>query len=90
MNLATALFVIAGGAVVWGIVAGMMIVGDLRRRGEKVSFLWIRLMLPFYVHRYQQLTRAESGRAGPLFYHFVVAFNVALAAVLVAIAVLSI
>lgn len=89
MNISTALFMIAGGAVVWGIVAGLMIADNLRRRGEKVSFLWIRLMLPVYVHRYHQLTRAESGRAGPLFYHFVIAFNVALAAVLVAIAVQS-
>ena len=85
MSASTLLFVLAGAAVVWGIVAAMLIFEALRRRGEKVSFLLIRLMLPAYVHRYEQVTREDTGRAGPLFYHFVMAFNLALVAVVVAV-----
>ncbi len=89
MSTSTLLFGLAIVAAVWGIVAGLRIFEALRRRGEKVSFVWIRLMLPVYVHRYAEVTRAETGRAGPLFYHYVVAFNLALAAVLVAALLLA-
>jgi hypothetical protein len=85
MGSATLLFALAGAAVVWGVVSGILIYDALRRKGEAGSFIWIRLMLPVYVHRYAQITRGETGRAGALFYHYVVAFNVALAAVLIAV-----
>ena len=87
MSLPTLLVGIAAVAVAWGIVAGMMIFDALKRRGQTVSLIWIRLFLPFYVHRYAVMTRQETGRTGALFYHYVVAFNVALAAVLLAAAV---
>jgi hypothetical protein len=84
MSLEHLLFAVAGASVIWGIVAGMLIFSSLQKRGEKVSFLWIRLLLPLYVHRYAQLTRAESGRVGPLFFHYVFAFNLALVAAVAA------
>ena len=80
MDVTMLLVVLAGAAVVWGIVAGLLVFDALRRRGEKVHFLLIRLLLPLWVHRYAELTRDESGRPGALFYHYVVAFSVALAA----------
>ncbi len=84
MSMANLLVAVAGAAVVWGVVAGLLIFGDLRRRGQTASFLWIRLFLPAYVHRYSVITREETGRTGPLFYHFVIPFNVALVAVVLA------
>ena len=50
-----------------------------------MSFIWIRLMLPVCVHRYARVTRPETGKTGPLFYHFVIAFNLALVAVVAAL-----
>ncbi|MFC2173167.1 hypothetical protein ACFLU6_11125 [Acidobacteriota bacterium] len=89
MSAATLLLVLAVAAAVWGVVAGILIFETLRRRGENVSFLWIRLMLPAYVHRYGQITKKEQGKRGVLFFHYVVAFNIALAAVLAALILLS-
>lgn len=89
MNTAVFLLIIGFAAAVWGVVAGMMIFEALRRRGEKVSFLWIRLMLPAYVHRYGKLTRRETGRPGPLFYNYIVAFNVALIAVVAGLVMMA-
>jgi hypothetical protein len=60
-----------------------MIFEALRRRGEKVSFLLIRLMLLKYLAGYRQVTRAEQGRPGALYYHFVVPINLALVAAVV-------
>jgi hypothetical protein len=87
MGTMTPLYVLALAAVIWGIISGIRIFEFLRRRGENVSFIWIRLMLPVYLHRYAQITRAETGKTGPLFFHYVVAFNLALVAVLIAVAV---
>ena len=39
-----------------------------------------------YAHRYVQMTGAETGKAGALFFHDVIAFNLPLVAVLVAAA----
>ena len=86
MAVQTLLVVVAGAAVVWGVVAGILIFEALRRKGLTTSFLWIRLFMPFYVHRYSVVTREETGRTGPLFYHFVIAFNIALLAALLAAA----
>ncbi len=87
MSATTPLLVLAGAAGVWGIVAGILVFDALRRRGEKVNFLLARLLMPVWVHRYAEVTRAEQGRTGGLFYHYVIAFNVALAAALLAFAV---
>ncbi len=87
MSMANLLVAVAALAVVWGIASGVLIFQALRRKGETTSFLWIRLFLPAYVHKYSVTTRAETGRTGPLFYHFVIAFNVALVAVILAVVV---
>jgi len=73
-------FLIAVGllCVVWAVVAAIRIAADLQKRGVPVSFLWLRLMVLKYLHEYARLTRDETGRVGPLFYHYVVPLNVAL------------
>jgi hypothetical protein len=87
MKFTTLLYVVASAAVVWGIVSGIRIYDFLRRRGDAGSFIWIRLMLPVYLSRYAKITRAENGRTGPLFFHYVIAFNLALVAVLIVVAI---
>lgn len=87
MSTASIFIGIAVACVVWGVVVSILIFESLRRRGEKVNFLFLRFMLPFYAHRYAEVTRAESGKPGPLFLHFLLAFNLALACVVVALIV---
>jgi hypothetical protein len=69
--------------VVWAVVAALLIVDYLSRRGVKVNFLWLRLLIIKYLHEYARVTREETGRVGPLFYHYVVPLNVALLIALV-------
>jgi len=63
---------------VWGVVAALLIAADLQRRGMKISYLWLRLLILKYLHEYAKITREQTGRVGPLFYHYVVPLNVAL------------
>ena len=86
MNIATILLVsMAVGSVIWYIVTTLLIYGNLRGRGQRVSFMWLRVMGPWYVSRYKEITRSESGRVGNLFYHWVVSINLALVSALLAL-----
>ena len=69
--------------VVWAIVAAILIAVDLSKRGVPVNVIWLRVMILKYLHEYSKLTREETGRVGPLFYHYVVPLNVALILVLI-------
>ena len=73
--------------LIWHIVTTMLIYENLRKRGEKVSFFWLRVMAPSYVSKYKELTKRETGRVGTLFYHWIVSINLTLALVLVALLV---
>ena len=74
-----AVFVVIGLlCAVWAVTASILIARDVQTRGVEVSFLWLRLMILKYLHDYARLTREETGRVGPLFYHYVVPLNVAL------------
>jgi len=42
-------------------------------------------MLPVYAHRYKKITLEETGKAGTLFYHYVIAANIALVFAIAAI-----
>jgi hypothetical protein len=70
--------VIAFIAVGWYIVAGLLILNELQKRGEKVYFVFLNFMLPFYASRYKKITLEETGKVGSLFYHWLIAINTAL------------
>lgn len=78
MSLTITLAVLAFIAVIWYIVSGIMIFTELQKKGEKVYFIFLNFMLPFYAHRYKKLTFEETGRTGSLFYHWIIAINTAL------------
>lgn len=61
-------------------MVSVLIYDALRRRGLPVSFLMLRLMIPRYVSQYRQITLTESGSSGALFYHWIIAINLALVA----------
>jgi len=78
MDLTIFLTVLAFIAVGWYITAGIMIFVELQKRGEKVYFIFLNVMLPFYAHKYKKLTLEETGSVGSLFYHWLIAINTAL------------
>jgi hypothetical protein len=69
--------------VIWAVVAAILIAIDLHKKGIAISVIWLRVMILKYLHEYAQVTREESGRVGPLFYHYVVPLNVALVIVII-------
>ena len=65
-------------AAFYHVAATILIYDNLRRRGIPVNFVWLRLFALTYAGRYRRLTVEESGRTGPLFYHWVISINAAL------------
>jgi hypothetical protein len=63
----------------------MMMVKDLMKRGQKIQFIFIKVLFPVYAHRYKKITLEETGKVGPLFYHWVIAMNTALVLAVAAI-----
>ena len=78
MKLASLMVMLAAVCVIWYVVTSLLIYSELRRRRMKVSFLWLRGTIPNYASRYRSITPAETGRSGPLVYHWIVAINDAL------------
>jgi hypothetical protein len=76
--IAYGLLGLAIAGVVWNTVTSMLIYADLHHRGMKVSFVLLRLMIPFYAHQYRKITTRETGKPGPLFYHWIISINTAL------------
>jgi hypothetical protein len=78
MTIGPILIAVALGCIAWNIVAGILICRELGKRGVKVNYVFIKALIPFYAHRYKKMTRQETGRAGPLFYHWIISINAAL------------
>jgi len=80
MTVAWFLLGIAGLAVAWNVVTSLLVYDALKKRGRDPSFLFLRLYIPVYACEYRKLTVAETGRAGPLFWHWLASINTALIA----------
>ena len=78
-----AVLILALVCAIWAVAASIAIAADLKKRGMPVSFVWLRLMILKYLHQYAKVTQEETGRVGPLFYHYVVPLNVALVLVII-------
>jgi hypothetical protein len=79
MIVSNILFAIAIASVLWGVASAVMIAGALQKRGIKVNWIFLRLLiLSKYLGQYRDITRQETGRTGRLFYSYIVAMNVAL------------
>jgi len=87
MSLVTSLVVIGVIAMIWYVVSSILIVVDLQRRGEKLNFLLIRMLLIAWVSRYKKLTLAATGHVGVLYYHWQTSAIVMLIAFVSAVAV---
>ena len=65
------------------VVFSMMIVHQLTKRGVKINFLLLRLLIIKYIHQYRKITVEETGKIGPLYYPCLVSVNLALVLVLI-------
>ncbi len=84
------LIAVALGSAIWATVTMVRVYEFLRRRGEKASFLFLRIMIFRYLRRYKAITLEERGRVGPLYHQFTTSVNVVLlAAAAAAVAFLS-
>ena len=70
--------IIAFVSVAWGIVSTIVIANFLQKRGRKINYILINIMMFKYVHDYHQITTKENGKAGFWYYSFVISMNVAL------------
>jgi hypothetical protein len=73
-------------SVLWGIVSSAFIVSFLSRRGVKINWLFMRILVLRYIHQYHRITRDESGEPGPWYYSYIVAMNLALICTIVGLA----
>lgn len=76
---------IAVNAVIVYLISSIMIYADLKKRNIKVSFIFLRFMIPFYANEYKKITFAETGKIGFLFYFWIFSINTALLFVIAAI-----
>jgi hypothetical protein len=80
MSVAQGLLGLAIACAFWHAAVGILICIDLSKRGVKVNYLFIKALIPWYAHRYKSITLQETGRVGPLFYHWIVSINATLVA----------
>lgn len=72
-------------SIAWGIVSMIAIVSFLQKRGRKIHFILINIMIFKYVHDYHQITTEEDGKPGYWFYSFTIAMNMALLCAFIAL-----
>ena len=69
------------------LISSIMIFDQLKKRHIKVSFIFLRFLIPFYAHKYKKITLNETGKVGPLFYYWIISINAALVFAAAAIAI---
>ena len=72
-------------SVLFGIVFMIMIMSFLSNRGIKINYIFLRLYIFKYLHRYRQITIEENGKPGNLFYAFIFSMNLALVLAIIGI-----
>ena len=63
-------------SVLSSVVILIFIIGELQKRGVKINFFLLRLLIPKYVHQYKKMTLDETGSVGQLFYWWVGTINI--------------
>jgi len=78
MVMSHTFFILALASAVWGVVSSIVITAFLARRGVKINYVFIKVLILKYVHQYRKITLRENGRPGPWFYSYVISMNLAL------------
>ncbi|MFC1633341.1 hypothetical protein ACFL5Z_00755 [Planctomycetota bacterium] len=90
MVMSNTFFILALASTVWGVVSSIVITAFLARRGVKINYVFIKVLILKYVHQYRKIIMQENGRPGPWFYSFVVSMNLALVLVIVGIILMKV
>jgi ABC-type transport system involved in cytochrome c biogenesis permease component len=90
MNISDLFLYLGLAAMIFNVVVTMIIVSKLSRRGVKINIIFLRLLFPKYVHQYKKMVSLETGKESPLYYVWLVSFNLALALCIVGILVIFI
>lgn len=64
--------------MVFNVIVSMVIVHELSKRGVKINFILLRLLIPKYVHQYKKEIFQETGKGSILFYSWIISINLAL------------
>jgi len=65
-------------SIIFGIFAQIMIISFLSKRGIKINYLFLRVLIVRYVNQYRRITTEENGKPGPWFYPFITSMSLAL------------
>ncbi len=82
MDIFDILMILALACIIWSITALMIISAKVSKSGTRVHFFLITLLFFRYISVYEELTRKETGKTGPLVYHFMIPLWIALIIVL--------
>ena len=74
---------VALGCIIWAITALILITQKISKKGERINPLLFNLILLRNLSKYQDMTQAERGKTGPLYYHFVIPMWIAFAFVVI-------
>ena len=83
MDVLDILMIIAFASIVWSVTALMLISGKVSKSGTRVHFFLITLLFFRYISVYEDLTKKEKGKTGPLIYHFTIPLWIALVTVVI-------
>ena len=78
MTTSTFFLGIAIVAALAGVAFSIGIVSFLLQRGEKINWIFIRVMILKYIGQYRDITIQETGKTGPLYHAYIIAMNTAL------------
>ena len=77
MTLTYLLLTCALVCALWALTSAILITGELDLRGMKTPFPFIGLLLFRNLGRYKETTLKETGKAGLLYYSYVIPINTA-------------
>jgi hypothetical protein len=60
------------------VVVTLLIYDFLRKRGEKVSFIFLRFFMISYADKYKRITKQENHKTGNLYWYWLFSINLAL------------
>jgi uncharacterized oligopeptide transporter (OPT) family protein len=85
MAMSNSFIVLAVLSALWGVVSSIVISSFLSRRGMKINYLLIRVLILKYIREYYRITMQENGRPGPWYYSYIISMNLALVLAIVGI-----
>ncbi len=65
-------------SIAWGIISTIAVVSFLQKKGRKINFIFINVLIFKYINDYHKITVEETDKAGFWYYSFIISMNCAL------------